>query len=92
MTKREDIIKGQIKKKEREVDELKEYLEQEDTIEGKTLTQIVIDRLTNEISELNRELGTPLTKERLLQLIDESLDHRDEEEFMRLTNLLKDIK
>lgn len=60
----------------------------------RVLNRVTIDRLEQEIEtliHLLKEEETVPTKEDILKLIDESLDKHDEEEFMRLTNLLKSM-
>lgn len=86
-----ESIAQQIVNKQVEIEFLKHEAKRF-TILQKIQAKIAVDKLEEEIETLihllNEEETVP-TKEDILVLIDIALDERNEEEFMRLTSLLK---
>lgn len=89
-----DSIAQQIVAKQVEIEFLKKEAKRF-TILQKIQAKTQMDKLEEEIDTLihllNEEETVP-TKEDILVLIDVSLDERNEEEFMKLTSLLKTMK
>lgn len=87
-----DSIAQQIVAKQVEIEVLKKTVSSAPM--QQLLNKVIIDRLESEIDTLihllNEEETVP-TKEDIWELIDVALDDKNEEEFMRLTNILKTL-
>jgi uncharacterized protein YpiB (UPF0302 family) len=88
-----EMIKTQIEEKQAELKAIINRLEETITEGQKALARMKIMRLKREIESLTEQLWEtgerPLSKEEVLHLIDEALDNKNKEDFMRLTDMLK---
>lgn len=88
-----DVLRTQIGEKQAELKAIINRLEETATEGQKVLARAKIMRLQQEIETLMEQLWKtgerPLSKEEVLHLIDEALDNKNKEDFMRLTDILK---